>query len=86
MMQIYAFTFTLAQMVEDEAAIDEFYGRTGDVTVVDSEGHTELQFDREAASLEEALGTAWRDVQATGWQVEAVSVEPQSIALAAAGR
>ncbi len=81
-MHVYAFTFTLAERVDSEAAIDEFYGRTGDVTMVDSGGRTELQFDREASSLGEALRTAWRDVQASGWVVEAVSVEPASVALA----
>jgi len=86
MMPVYAFTFTLVQLVEDEAAIDEFYGRTGDVTMVDSDARTELQFDRKASTLDEALRTAWRDVQASGWNVEAVSVEPESIALAAASQ
>ena len=33
-MQDYAFTFTLAELVDDEDAIDEFYGRTHDVTMV----------------------------------------------------
>jgi hypothetical protein len=83
-MQVYAFTFTLDQLVEDEAAIDEFYGRTGDVTMVDSDARTELQFDRQASTLDEALRSAWCDVQASGWKVASISVEPASVALAAA--
>lgn len=82
---LYAFTFVLADRVDDEAAIDDLYGRTGDVTVVDSDGRTELQFDREASSIDEALRTAWVDVQSTGWCVKEITIEPDSIASVAAG-
>ncbi len=85
-MQDYAFTFTLAELVDDEDAIDEFYGRTHDVTMVDSDARTQLQFDRQASTLDEALRSAWRDVQASGWQVESISVAPASVAMTAASQ
>ena len=85
-MQDYAFTFTLAELVEDEDAIDEFYGRTHDVTMVDSDARTQLQFDRQASTLDEALRGAWRDVQTSGWHVESISVEPASVAMTAASQ
>lgn len=83
---LYAFTFVLDELIDDEDGIDALYSRTGDITVVDSDGRTELQFDREASSVDEALRTAWRDVQQTGWRVREVTFEPDSIAsVAAAG-
>ena len=85
-MQNYAFTYTLAELVDDEDAIDEFYGRTHDVTMVDSDARTQLQFDRQASTLDEALCSAWRDVQASGWHIESISVEPASVAMTAASQ
>jgi len=44
------------------------------------------QFDRQASTLDEALCSAWRDVQASGWQIESISVEPASVAMTAASQ
>ncbi|HUS40343.1 MAG: hypothetical protein WBF93_03050 [Pirellulales bacterium] len=78
-MKIFEFTITIDQYVEDLAVIDAFYGKTGDAAVAGSEGKTSIHFDREAKSLDDALRSAVGDVQAEGWQVREISVEPDCV-------
>lgn len=75
-MKIFEFTITIDQYVEDLDVVDAFYGRTGDASVAGSGGKTLVHFDREAGTLDEALRSAIADVQAQGWQVCDISVEP----------
>lgn len=78
-MKIFDFTITIDQFIEDLDVIDAFYGKTGDATVAGSEGKTLVHFDREAQSLDEALRSAVADLQAQGWQVREISVEPDCV-------
>ncbi len=78
-MKIFEFTITIDQYVEDLGRIDAFYGKTGDAAVAGSEGKTLIHFDREADTLDEALRSAVADVQAEGWQVREISVEPDCV-------
>ena len=75
-MKIFEFTITIEQYVEDLDVIDAFYGKTGDASVAGSAGKTLIHFDREADSLDDALRSALADLQAEGWQVREISVEP----------
>ena len=78
-MKIFEFTITIDQYVEDLDVIDAFYGKTGDASVAGSKGKTLIHFDREASSLDEALRSALADLQAEGWQVREISVEPNCV-------
>ena len=78
-MKIFEFTITIDRYVEDLDVIDAFYGKTGDASVAGSEGKTLVHFDREAESLDDALASAVADLQAEGWQVREISVEPDCV-------
>lgn len=58
-MKIFEFTITIDQYVED---LDTFYGKTGDASLAGSGGKALVHFDREAASLDEALRSAIADI------------------------
>ena len=78
-MKIFEFTITIDQYVEDLDKIDAFYGKMGDASVAGSAGKTLIHFDREAETLDDALRSAAADVQAEGWQVQEISVEPNCV-------
>lgn len=78
-MKIFEFTITIDQYVEDLDIVDAFYGKTGDASLAGSGGKTLVHFDREASSLDEALRSAIADIQAQGWQVRDISVEPDCV-------
>lgn len=78
-MKIFEFTITIDQYVEDLDVVDAFYGKTGDASLAGSDGKTLVHFDREADTLDEALRSAIADVQAQGWQVRDISVEPDCV-------
>jgi len=77
--KIFEFTITIDQYVEDLDVVDAFYGKTGDASLAGSDGKTLVHFDREADTLDEALRSAIADVQAQGWQVRDISVEPDCV-------
>ena len=76
MVNIFEFTITIDQYIEDLDVIDAFYGKTGDASLAGNNGETVVYFDREAKSLDDALRSAIADIQAQGWQVRNISVEP----------
>lgn len=78
-MKIFEFTITIDQYVEDLDKIDAFYGKIRDASVAGSAGKTLIHFDREAETLEEALRSAATDLQAEGWHVREISVEPSCV-------
>jgi hypothetical protein len=77
--KIFEFTITIDQYVEDLDVIDAFYGKTGDASLAGSHGKTLVQSDREAKSLDDALRSAIADIQAQGWRVRDISVEPDCV-------
>jgi len=78
-MSTFDFTITIDQMVEELDAIDAFYGRCGDVSMFNSDGITKITFHRDAASLDDAIRTAVSDVQAFGYKVKHIEVEPECV-------
>ncbi len=78
-MKIFEFTITIDQYIEDLDVIDAFYGKTRDASLAGSRGKTLVHFDREAGSLDDALRSAIADIQAQGWQVRDISVEPDCV-------
>ena len=78
-MKLFEFTITIDHFIDDLDVIDSFYGRAGDASIGASGGKTLIHFDREATSLDDALRQAVADVQAEGWRVEEISVEPECL-------
>ena len=79
-MTTFQFTIQIDQYVDDAKVVDEFYGRCSDATIASADGATAVHFDRDAATLDQALSAAVRDVQASGWQVVGIQVDPSSVA------
>ncbi|MFO7904705.1 MAG: hypothetical protein ACQESR_07765 [Planctomycetota bacterium] len=75
-MKVFEFTISIDQYVQDLDVVDAFYGRASDATLSGSEGKTVVHFDREASSLDDALRSALADIQAQGWQVLDITVDP----------
>lgn len=75
-MKIFEFTITIDQDVRDLDVVDAFYGKASDATLSGSEGKTLVHFDRESASLDDALRSAIADIHAHGWQARDISVDP----------
>ena len=78
-MNTFDFTMTIDQLVEDLDAVDAFYGRCDDVSMFNSAGVTKITFHRDAASLDDAIRAAVSDVQAFGYKVKHIEVEPECV-------
>ena len=79
-MKEHEFTLVLtADPNEDEA--DKMYGTFNDGTISTIAGVPQVHFHREAGSLEEAIRSAIGDVRSTGFDVERVEMEPNSVLL-----
>ena len=76
-MNIFDFTITIDQLIEDLDAIDAFYGRCDDVSMFNSEGVTKITFQRDAASLDDAIRSAVSDVQSFGYKVKHIELDPE---------
>ena len=77
-MKEHEFTLVLtADPNEDEA--DKMYGTFNDGTISTIAGVPQVHFHREAGSLEEAIRSAIGDVRSTGFEVERVEMEPNSV-------
>lgn len=77
-MRIHEFTLVLtADPNEDDA--DRMYGKFNDATIATTAGVPQVQFHREAASLEEAIRSAISDIGSTGFSVERVEMEPGAL-------
>lgn len=48
-MNLYGFTITLDEPVDDLDAMNAFYGRANDASIAGGDGKTFVHFDREAA-------------------------------------
>lgn len=63
----------------DENAADRLYGAFDDGTIITIAGVPQVQFHRQASSLEEAIRSAVRDVRSAGIDVERVEMLPDAI-------
>lgn len=75
----YTFTLTLAGVSELTVAMADALFEAGcdDATPGSSQGAVMVDFDREAGSLGEAVGSAIRDVERAGFAVARVEVQPE---------
>jgi hypothetical protein len=78
-MKTFDFTITIDRLVEDLDAIDAFYGRCDDVSMFNCEGVTKITFHRHPDSLDGPISTAVADVQAFGYRVRHIEVEPECV-------
>ncbi len=81
-MKTHEFTLILTTSPTEESA-DKFYGICNDGTLAVRSGIAHISFHRDAISLEEALRSALTDVDAAGFAVERVEMEPSAVLLPA---
>jgi hypothetical protein len=76
----YEFSLVLAAHEISDADADKlFEAGCDDVSVLTRNGITLLQFDRQAANLDEALTSAIHDVERAGFGVERVEIERHEV-------
>jgi hypothetical protein len=79
-MRQYEFAVILATADESEERANALYeAGCADGSISTSDGVTRIDFHRNAPSLEEAIRSAIANVQAAGFQVAHVLIEPQSL-------
>jgi hypothetical protein len=77
-MREHEFTLVLhADPSEEEA--DKLYGVIDDGTISTIAGVPQIQFHRQAATLEEAIRSAVNDVRSAGFDVERVEMLPDAL-------
>ena len=76
-MNTYRFTLILSEPEQSEADADALYAQFNDGTLVTSEETTRIEFDRDAASLIDAIHSAIADVERTRFRVAFVET-PES--------
>lgn len=82
-MREYEFTLVLAAPEQSEEDAERLYeAGCSDGSIGTSGGVTRIDFHRQAPSLEHAIRSAIANVQAAGFQVAHVRLEPQSLAQA----
>jgi hypothetical protein len=79
-MKKYEFTVILTKPEQSEEDASRLYqGGCADGSISTSGGVTRIDFHRKAPSLEEAIRSAIANVQAAGFQVAHVLIEPESL-------
>ncbi len=77
-MREHEFTLVLYSDPSEEQA-DQLYGVIGDGTISTIAGVPQIQFHRQAPTLEEAIRSAVRDVRSVGFDVERVEMLPDAL-------
>jgi hypothetical protein len=77
-MKEHEFTLILTADPTEEQA-DQLYGVFNDGTISTIAGIPQIHFHREANSLEDAIRSALGDVNATGFSVQRVEIEPNAL-------
>jgi hypothetical protein len=70
---------TLAPDVSNEEADKLHDAGCGDASILTRDGVTRIQFDREAANLDEALASAIHNVEQAGFAVDRVEIERHEV-------
>ena len=74
-MKEHEFTLILSTEPSEEQA-DSLYGVFNDGTIATIAGVAQIQFHRDAASLEDAIRSAVSDVRSAGFDVERIEMQP----------
>ena len=77
-MRIYEFTLILTANPNEEEA-DRLYSIFDDGTITTVEGIPQIHFQREAFSLEAAIGSALLEVQKAGFDATNVHIKPKVV-------
>jgi hypothetical protein len=77
-MKEHEFTLVLTADPTDEEA-DTLYGAFNDGTISTIAGVPQIQFHREAASLEDAIRSAINDVRSAGFDIQRVEMRPDML-------
>ena len=80
-MQIFEFTLRIDQRLSEEIEMDKIYGRCQDASLLVEGGVTLLDFHRQAVSLQDAIRSAIADINAAGYHVAHVELQPDAIAV-----
>ncbi len=81
-MQIYEFTVQLKDPFDNEALADTIYGKCDDCTIgSDQSGRMLAAFDREAETLDSAVGSALQELAACGAVALQVTLETNMLPL-----
>lgn len=76
----YEFSLILASAdVTDEAADKLYEAGCDDASILTRDGITRLQFDRDAANLDDALASAIQNVEQAGFVVSRVEIERDEV-------
>ena len=78
-MTAFEFTLRVDQRLAEESEMDAIYARCADCSVLVEGGTTRLRFQREASSLQDAIRSAITDVNAAGFHVSHVEMEPDAV-------
>ena len=77
-MKQHEFSLVLTADPSEEEA-DNLYAKFNDGTISTVAGVPQVQFHREAPSLEHAIRSAIQDVRSVGFDVERVEIEPDAV-------
>lgn len=75
---LYQFTVHLNETDIDHEGDDRLAATCDDATHISSAGVSQLQFDRESRSLQEAIASAVRDIQSAGFTVAQVQIDAEA--------
>lgn len=78
-MTTFEFTLRIDQRLAEESEMDAVYARCADCSLLVDAGATLLRFHRKASSLQDAIRSAIADVNAAGYHVAHVEMEPDSV-------
>lgn len=78
-MTTFEFTLRINQRLAEESEMDAIYAKCADSSLLVDGDVTMLRFQREAASLQDAIRSAIADVNAAGYHVADVEMEPESV-------
>lgn len=77
-MKEHCFALVLNRDPSDDES-DKLYGTIDDGTIATIAGVPQIAFHRKSESLESAIRSALKDVQASGFAILRVEIEPQSV-------
>lgn len=79
-MAAFEFTLRIYQRLSEESEMERIYARCSDSSLLVEGDVTLVRFHREAVSLHDGIQSAIADVNAAGYHVGHVELEPDSVA------
>ena len=80
-MQVYCFTVLTNTDGGDADVVDRVYGICDDATATSEDGRLAVAFDREAESLDQAIGSALKQLRRISVGITGVTIDPESLAV-----